>query len=83
MTDSSHGDPAKTEAQIRKPAIHGDPFTMEGLEEFMAQVRDAHFAETRITPHTRFMDHARSAGFNDSQCEFLWQLRLMPPPRLF
>ena len=68
--------------QLDSPVIHGDPFTPERLAEFMEQVRNAHFAETKITPHTRFMDHAKVAGFSDTQAEFLWQLHLMPPPRL-
>lgn len=79
ITDSTHGDPLKTEAAV----IHGDLFTPERLEEFMTQIREAHFIETKITPHTRFMDHAKAAGFSDSQSEFLWKLHLMPAPRLF
>ena len=48
----------------------------------MAQVRDFG-KESNITPHARFIDHAKESGFSDSQAEFLWGLHLMPPIRLF
>ncbi len=62
--------------------IHGGAFTSERLKEFMAEVR-AMDAESKVSPHERFMDRAKTAGFSDSQAEFLWQLHIMPPPRLF
>ena len=58
-----------------RPTIHGDPMTVEAIQEYMDAVRDSiakDNEERRHGPRHVFLISAEVAGFSPQQAEFMW-----------